>query len=565
MRRRARLEGHTRSTKSSVPATERTPGHFLHELVKSLGITQSRNMPSLKRIVPASFVLLLFVTVPVLAEANDGDSNSTRRGQRNGCENMSEDEVEANAYRLFIGILIAIIGGLVSSFGLVYQKYAHKLNEGIPKEERGNCKVITGFMIYILGTAIFLVASPYAPQSVLSALASVNLVGNAVWAPLLLGENIGKADFTGLVFICGGIVLVVIFGNQCSLSYTADEIVRLFLAVGQMLYFFSVMSIVILLILGIRLTENTFWESFDAAIKMKAKKEEKEKARKIDKLKRELTNSSIQHVVNMDAGDDDGAPSIPQKRKSMIKRLATKQKRRSSFEYNTLYDMRIQRGKRLALSFALVAAILAGYATVLVKIVLTLVEVSANGDNQFVQFSTYVFILFLIVFEVIHINYLNNGLRHFDAMLFVPMFMVSMTVITSISGGIFFQEFVNFTVLQYIFYPLGLLCTVIGVFILSQRDAAKKAEHSETPVSINNLPKGRSKANSWPLPNAGAGGDPQSPSSNGNDNSIGDVEMVPVENPMLKSKPEVKSNRDEVGQDNEHIGESRKRTASSIV
>ena len=177
----------------------------------------------------------------------------------------------------------------------------------------------------------------------------------------------------------------------------------------------------------------------------------------------------------MDAGDDDGAPSIPQKRKSMIKRLATKQKRRSSFEYNTLYDMRIQRGKRLALSFAFVAAVLAGYATVLVKIVLTLVEVSANGDNQFAS-SRHTFSFFaLIAFEVIHINYLNNGLRHFDAMLFVPMFMVSMTVITSISGGIFFQEFVNFTVLQYVFYPLGLLCTVIGVFILSQRDAAKKS------------------------------------------------------------------------------------------
>ncbi len=531
-------------------------------------------MPSSKLIVPTSFVLLIFVAVPVLAEANNGDSNSTetRRGQRNGCENMSDDEVEANAYRLTIGILIAIIGGLVSSFGLVFQKYAHKLNEALPKEERGNCKVITGFIIYILGTAIFLVASPYAPQSVLAALASVNLVGNAIWAPMLLKENIGKVDFTGLFFICGGIVLVVVFGNQCSLSYTADEIVRLFLAVGQMLYFFSVMSIVILLILGIRLTENTFWEHFDFASKMKANKEEKEKARKIEKLKRELTNSSVQHVVDVDAVDDDGAPSIPQKRKSMIETLATKQKRRSSFEYNALYDMRILRGKRLALSFALVAAVLAGYATVLVKVVLTLVEVSANGDNQFVQASTYVFILCLIAFEIVHIKYLNNGLRHFDAMLFVPMFMVSMTVITSISGGIFFQEFVNFTILQYVFYPLGLLCTVIGVFILSQRDAAKKTEQSETPISIDDLPRGRSKANSWPLPNAGAGGAPQSSSSNGNDKSIGEVEMVPVENPMLKSKPEVTSNssedidsnRGERSPDYEHSGESRKRTASSI-
>ena len=144
----------------------------------------------------------------------DSNSTETRRGQRNGCENMSDDEVEANAYRLFIGILIAIIGGLVSSFGLVFQKYAHKLNEALPKEERGNCKVITGFIIYILGTAIFLVASPYAPQSVLAALASVNLVGNAIWAPMLLKENIGKVDFTGLFFICGGIVLVVVLGTS---------------------------------------------------------------------------------------------------------------------------------------------------------------------------------------------------------------------------------------------------------------------------------------------------------------------------------------------------------------
>ena len=80
---------------------------------------------------------------------------------------------------------------------------------------------------------------------------------------MLLKENIGKVDFTGLFFICGGIVLVVVFGNQCSLSYTADEIVRLFLAVGQMLYFFSVMSIVILLILGIRLTGIHFGSIFD--------------------------------------------------------------------------------------------------------------------------------------------------------------------------------------------------------------------------------------------------------------------------------------------------------------
>ena len=81
-------------------------------------------------------------------------------------------------------------------------------------------------------------------------------------------------------------------------------------------------------------------------------------------------------------------------------------------------------------------------------------------------------------------QYLNNGLKHFDAMFFVPNFMVSLTVITSISGGIFFQEFINFDIVQFIFYPVGLLCTVVGVFILSQRDAAKKAEQLDVPMNV---------------------------------------------------------------------------------
>eukprot|EP00943_MAST-04B_sp_MAST-4B-sp1_P001714 g1714.t1 len=530
-----------------------------------------------------SIILLIFI-YPL--EANVSPLNTTTntaaagaRNQKKDCANMSQEEINQNTYRLFIGILIAICGGFLSSFGLVFQKYAHKLNEPLPKEQRSSFKVVTGFVTYIAGTAVFLAASPFAPQSILSALASVNLLGNAIWAPLLLKEKVSKLDFIGLVFISGGIVLVVVFGNQCSLTYTADEIVRFFLAFGQMLYFIAVMSIIIGLILAIRLTENTFWEHFDYAMKLKKKRDLKHNARKIDQLRKELAvhqrddnekNKSVIDAVecnNINDESDNDIEEIKRRRTSVVEKLTMKQRRRSSFEYNTLYDMRIARGKRLAISFALVAAVLAGYATVLVKIVLTLVEVSISGDNQFAYFSTYVFIAFLIVFEVIHIKYLNNGLKHFDAMFFVPMFMVSLTVITSISGGIFFQEFVNFDLMQFVLYPVGLLCTVIGVFILSQRDAAKKAEQSKVPMNIVvdrtlDASNGRARSKSWPPPKESF-----DDTENDSEEDAGGqivLEMTQIRNPVIDDINVDKTGDNTVGDEKEITFESRIRASSSI-
>ena len=116
----------------------------------------------------------------------------------------------------------------------MYQ-YAHKLNEGI---RRRAWKLQGYYRFYDIHfrDCNLLVASPYAPQSVLSALASVNLSVmlfglRCYWGKILVRQT------SRVSLHLWSIVLVVIFGNQCSLSYTADEIVRLFLAVGQMLYF----------------------------------------------------------------------------------------------------------------------------------------------------------------------------------------------------------------------------------------------------------------------------------------------------------------------------------------
>ena len=142
-------------------------------------------------------------------------------------------------------------------------------------------------------------------------------------------------------------------------------------------------------------------------------------------------------------------------------------------------------------------------------------------------------------------------------MFFVPNFMVSLTVITSISGGIFFQEFINFDIVQFIFYPVGLLSTVVGVFILSQRDAAKKAEQLDVPMNVvvgamsprrrRKSSNARARSKSWP---------PPSPPTNEDENDETNVsdaeldaqivlEMMEIQNPMVNNNDNNNNEGDE--------------------
>jgi uncharacterized membrane protein len=442
----------------------------------------------------------------IVSRALDATNGTDPGSAAGGCGNMSTAEAERNAQRLFLGIFIATLGGFVSSFGLVMQKLAHKVNEGLPPEEKSTFKVILGFACYISGTLIVVSSMPFAPQSIIAALTSVNLVGNAVFAPCLLKEKITKIDIVGTLFVVLGIVLVVIFGQKCSLSYTAEQLVDFFLAGGQVIYFTFMMLTIIAVVVYIRLTEANFWVDYDRAERMKKEAEQREAKAKILEMAREVNritgSPSDTASVPKNAGDIEAqeSPSSPA-RKSIVRRLTEKQQR-TSIEYGMLYNMQVARGKKLAFFFAFLSAALAAYGTILVKIVGTLIETSFTVENQFVKLSTWVFIIALVAFEVIHIQYLNQGLKCFEAMFFVPLFQVCITCLTSISGGIFFQEFVDFTLIQQVMYPLGLATTVTGVFILTQRDASitEGVDHSSGTAVVDNSSNIRRRATSWPPP-----------------------------------------------------------------
>ena len=50
---------------------------------------------------------------------------------------------------------------------------------------------------------------------------------------------------------------------------------------------------------------------------------------------------------------------------------------------------------------------------------------------------------------------------------------------SALGGAVFYQEVKNFGVLQGIMFPVGVVITLTGVYILSQRDMSKKMEEDE--------------------------------------------------------------------------------------
>ena len=65
---------------------------------------------------------------------------------------------------------------------------------------------------------------------------------------------------------------------------------------------------------------------------------------------------------------------------------------------------------------------------------------------------------------------MQRALQLFDALIVVPMFQVTFTVLSILTGAFYFQEIYTFTALQAGLFPLGVLITIVGTYVLSLRD-----------------------------------------------------------------------------------------------
>lgn len=141
-------------------------------------------------------------------------------------------------------------------------------------------------------------------------------------------------------------------------------------------------------------------------------------------------------------------------------------------------------------SYPCVSGILGAQSVLFAKTVVELVTISSSGGPFLLsQWKTYPILLGLTLSITSQIYYMQLGLARFDALICVPVFSCFWIFVSVCGGGIFYGEFSEFSTLQAVLFPVGVLLCCGGVYVLSLRETetelARRA-HEEMGTNSNN-------------------------------------------------------------------------------
>ena len=125
--------------------------------------------------------------------------------------------------------------------------------------------------------------------------------------------------------------------------------------------------------------------------------------------------------------------------------------------------------KIFPLSFPAFAGIIGGQSVLFAKCAVEMIKTSISSDNQFIYPEPYFAILLLAFCLYLQMKYLNAGLARFDALYVIPIYQVFWMISGILGGAIVFNEFVGFSILQWIFFPFGVFIAMMGIYLLTHR------------------------------------------------------------------------------------------------
>jgi len=90
-------------------------------------------------------------------------------------------------------------------------------------------------------------------------------------------------------------------------------------------------------------------------------------------------------------------------------------------------------------------------------------------------------IVCLIFCLLIQIHYLNVGLELFEVMLYFPLYQSAWILFVALGGIVTYQEYSRFTVLNALLFPLGMMITFGGLYMLIGRKPDYKHLEEASP------------------------------------------------------------------------------------
>ena len=126
------------------------------------------------------------------------------------------------------------------------------------------------------------------------------------------------------------------------------------------------------------------------------------------------------------------------------------------------------------LAFSVSSALIGTQAVLQAKCMSMLIQVSARGDNEFQKPTVWVLLFAWIFFVVFWLKRLDLGLKLFPPLFIIPVLQVFFIFFAILCGGIFFEEFNEFSTGQYVGFVFGVLMILTGVYGLAPLDSKKE-------------------------------------------------------------------------------------------
>jgi hypothetical protein len=165
-----------------------------------------------------------------------------------------------------------------------------------------------------------------------------------------------------------------------------------------------------------------------------------------------------------------------------------------------------QEGRRLwkhgviePLCYCTASALVGAFAVVNAKCLAMLIQVSANGDNEFGKAPLWIILVTWIIFVAYWLRRLDYGFEIFPPLFVIPVIQCFFIFFAIICGGIFFEEFMAFDTSQYIGFFCGVTAILTGVYGLAPTDIDTVAI---VPVDEDGNPIDQEKIDNYKKPDS---------------------------------------------------------------
>ncbi|ADM11152.1 uncharacterized protein Eint_030060 [Encephalitozoon intestinalis ATCC 50506] len=346
------------------------------------------------------------------------ECNPNRPGSLSGCDITQSclmgkkgfyECVPDKSNSWLLGVFLSISGNIGINIGINLQKKSYKQSH-IRLFNMNLQTFYAGCFTYGLGKILGYCSYLFGNQSLMAVLSATGLVSNSILAPMINEEIFTWKDFSAIFFVFAGTTLIVMNTATSHKVYTLCELLKMYTRVETLVWLGFIILVIIVLFIFVKYVEvNSNWELPDENMIF---------------LRREGVWF-----------DEEG---------TVIK-----------------YTM--------VLAYVCLSSFIASFTTLSIKSLGEMIDKTVAGDNQFIFLTTYCFIIILATCTFFQIYWLNRALRHYDALLVIPMFHVTWTLLSIFTAGIYFREFEQYTRYQLSVFVCGVILIFFGSFFLGSR------------------------------------------------------------------------------------------------